>query len=331
MRQKSVSYEKYGYIFSIPFVVAFLAFALYPLVYTTIIGFTDLRGIMKTTFKFLEDPLQNFKQILAMQSFGISLTNTALLWVINFIPQILLALLLAAWFTNRRLKVKGQGLFKVLIYMPNIITAATIAILFNTLFGYPKGVVNDILQNLHLIAAPVNFSLQRWAARLNVSFMQFWIWYGNTMIVLIAGILGISPSLFESAEIDGASSFQTFFKITLPSIRTILLYTLVTSMIGGMQMFDIPRLFLLGGPDQATMTTSVFIYNQAFSGSYIYNRAAAASMILFVIIAFFGAILFYILRDKDAILLNKQRKAMIKEARQKAKMQAKLAQEGAAV
>lgn len=331
MRQKSVSYAKYGYIFSIPFVVAFLAFALYPLVYTTIIGFTDLRGIMKTSFKFLEDPLQNFKQILTMQSFGLSLTNTALLWIINFVPQILLALLLAAWFTNRRLKVKGQGLFKVLIYMPNIITAATIAILFNTLFGYPKGVVNDVLQNLHLIAAPVNFSLQRWAARLNVSFMQFWIWYGNTMIVLIAGILGISPSLFESAEIDGASSFQTFFKITLPSIRTILLYTLVTSMIGGMQMFDIPRLFLLGGPDQATMTTSVFIYNQAFSGSYIYNRAAAASMILFVIIAFFSGILFYVLRDKDAILLNKQKKAMIKEARQKAKIQAKLAQEGAAV
>ena len=110
-------------------------------------------------------------------------------------------------------------------------------------------------------------------------------------------------------------------------MRTILLFTLVTSLIGGMQMFDIPKLYLLGGPDQATRTAAVFIYNQAFSGSYLYNRAAAASMILFVIIAILGGIVFYILRDKEAILANKQRKAMIKEA----KLRAKLAEEGASI
>jgi multiple sugar transport system permease protein len=145
------------------------------------------------------------------------------------------------------------------------------------------------------------------------------MWYGSTMIVLIAGVLGISPTLFEAAAIDGASGLQTFFRITLPSLRTILLYTLITSMIGGLQMFDIPRLFLMGGPDNATLTTSVFIYGQAFSGSYLYNRASAASMIMFIIIAVLSAILFYVMRDKDAEKLKKEKKALIREARRNAK------------
>jgi multiple sugar transport system permease protein len=138
------------------------------------------------------------------------------------------------------------------------------------------------------------------------------------MIVLIAGVLGISPAIFEAAAIDGATNVQTFFRITLPSLRTILLYTLITSMIGGLQIFDIPKLFLNGGPDNATLTTSVFIYNQAFSGSYLYNRAAAASLIMFGIIAALSALLFYIMRDRDAEILKKEQKALLKAARRQA-------------
>jgi cellobiose transport system permease protein len=322
MQRKSVSYEKYGYIFSVPFMAAFAIFAAWPLIYTVIIGFTDLRGMGKTVYHFLPKAFDNFRLILANPSFQKSLYTTALLWVMNFIPQIVLAFVLAAWFTDRRFKVKGQGLFKILIYMPNIITAASIAILFNVLFGYPKGPINDILINLGIYAEPRNFTLMKWNARSVVAFIQFWMWYGNTMIVLIAGIMGINPSLFESAEIDGATASQTFFRITLPAVRTILLYTLVTSLIGGMQMFDIPRLYLLGGPDQATATTTVFIYNQAFSGSYLYNRAAAASLILFLIIAVLSSFVFFLLRDKEAIKQEKQRKAFIKEAKRKAKLAA---------
>jgi multiple sugar transport system permease protein len=125
-------------------------------------------------------------------------------------------------------------------------------------------------------------------------------------------VLGINPTLFEAAEIDGATSRQVFFYITLPSLRTIMLFTLVTSLIGGMQMFDIPKLFLNGGPDNSTLTVSVFIFNQAFSGSYMYNRASAASMIMFLIIAVLSAILFYILRDKDAAKMKKELKKIKK-------------------
>jgi multiple sugar transport system permease protein len=262
----------------------------------------------------LPDPFENFKLILKNPSFITSLQNTAVLWIINFIPQITLALLLTAWFTNQRLKVRGQGAFKVLLYMPNIITAATIAILFNSLFSYPMSPANYLAVKLGFVSEPVNFLIQKWTARGIVSFIQFWMWYGNTMIVLIAGVLGISPTIFEAAVIDGATSAQTFFRITLPSLRTILLYTLITSMIGGLQMFDIPKLFLNGGPDSATLTTGVFIYNQAFSGSYLYNRAAAASLLMFGIIAVLSAMLFYIMRDRDAEKLKKEKKALLKAA-----------------
>ena len=315
MRRKSVSYAKYGYIFSIPFVLAFLVFSLYPTIYTAVIGFTDLKGLTKTDFKFLPNPFQNFDLILKNPSFIISLKNTAIIWIINFIPQILLALLLTAWFTSHRHHIRGQGVFKVLFYMPNIITLATIAILFSSLFGYPVGPMNDLVQSLGLSKDPIYFLNQKWTAKLIVSFIQFWTWYGYTMLIFISGVLGINPELFEAAEMDGASSKQTFFRITLPSLRTIMLYVLVTSMIGGLQMFDIPKLFIPNsGPDNATLTTSVFIYNQAFLGSYMYNRAAAASMIMFVIIVILSGILFYSMRDKDAARLRKEEKRQLRAA-----------------
>ncbi len=315
MRSKSISYAKYGYIFSIPFVLAFLVFWLYPIFYTLIIGFTDLKGLVRTDLHILPDLFGNFKAILNNATFRRSLSNTFLIWIMNFIPQIGFALLLTAWFTNLNFKVRGQGAFKVLFYMPNIMTAATIAILFNVLFGYPKGPVNDILIALGLSDEPIYFLIRKWTARGVVAYIQFWMWYGNTLIVLIGGVMGINPGLFEAAKIDGATPTQIFFRITLPSLRTILLFTLVTSMVGGLNMFDISKLFLLGGPDNATLTASVFIYNQAFSGSFLYNRAAAASMIMFVIILVLSAVLFYILRDKDEVKKNKLERALRRERR----------------
>ncbi|NLP16640.1 MAG: sugar ABC transporter permease [Clostridiales bacterium] len=312
MRRKGVSYAKYGYIFSIPFVLAYIVFQLYPLLFTTIIGFTDFKGIGRTDFKFLEDIFANFKSVIKNPSFQKSLGNTVGMWIVNFIPQILLALLLTAWFTNNRRKIKGQGFFKVVFYMPNIITQATIAILFSTLFAYPTGPVNSLLQSLGFIDAPIYLLLNKTLARGIVSFIQFWMWYGYTMIIFISGVLGINPELFEAAEIDGATSRQAFFKITLPNLRTIMLFTLVTSLIGGLNMFDVPKLFQAGGPDSATLTAATFIYNQAFSGSYLYNRASAASLIMFVIISICSATLFLIMYDRDAAKLRKQERKLIK-------------------
>ena len=313
---KGISYAKYGYLFSIPFIIIFLIFWLYPTIYTCILGFTDCKGFGNTSWHILENPLDNFRDVLKNNSFKVSLKNTFIIWIMNFIPQISIALLLTAWFTSHATDIKGKGFFKVVFYMPNIITAATVAVLFRTMFSYPIGPINDLLMSTGIREAAYNFTVDKKAAKLIVAFIQFWTWYGNTMIVLISGVLGISPDIFEAAEIDGANSVQTFFKITIPNLKTVLLYTLVTSLVGGLNMYDIPKLYQDGGPDKATLTTSVFIQQQAFSGSYIYNKAAAASMIMFFIISVCSAVLFWIMRDKDEAKLEKEKKLARKAARQ---------------
>ena len=326
---KSVSYAKYGYLFSLPFIIIFLIFMLYPTLFTAVIGFTDFKGVVATSFQFLEHPFENFASIFANKTFRTSLVNTIVIWVMNFIPQIGLALLLTAWFTNRSRRIRGQGAFKILFYLPNIITAATVAILYASIFAYPVGPVNDIMLSvkkfylevirgitgpeLQAMLKPFDFSTSPWAAKIVVAFIQFWQWYGYTTIILISGVLGINPELFEAAEIDGASPSQTFFKITLPCMRTILIFTLITSLIGGLNMFDIPKLYIWnGGPANATMTTSVFIYAQAFSGSYLYNKAAAASMIMFVIIAILSGFTFFLMRDRSEVKAKRAMKRMAK-------------------
>jgi len=321
MQKKKVSYAKYGYIFSIPFVVAFCLFTLYPIIFTVVLGFTDFKGLGNVTWHFLkDDPFKNFQTILTTPTFRTALGNTLMIWGWNFLPQILLALLLAAIFTNVRHKVKGQGFFKVVFYMPNIITAATVAILFASLFGYPMGPVNDLFTTLGWSEKPIYFLQNKWVARGVVSFIQFWMWYGYTMIVLISGILGISPELYEAADIDGATTVQQFFYITLPNLRTVLIYTLVTSLIGGLKMFDIPNLLVSkSGPNNATLTTSVFIYNQAFSGSYMYNRASATSIIMFVLICILSAFVFVLMQDKSEVAERKELKRVEKELKKKAK------------
>ena len=313
---KSFSYAKYGYLFSIPFVVVYAIFSLYPTLNTAILGFTDSKGMTGLTqWNFLpkEKIFNNFVQLFKNPMFMMSFKNTLILWVVNFIPQICLALLLTAWFTSRRNELRAQGLFKVIFYMPNIITAASIAILFNKLFAYPIGPVNSLLQGLHIIDEPINFINKVGPTRGIISFIQFWMWYGYTMIILISGVLGINPDLYEAAELDGASNSQMFWKITIPNLKTILLYTMITSMIGGLNMYDIPQLFNKGNPANSTLTTNMYIYNQAFSGSYMDARAAAASMVMFIIIAIASVLVFLAFNDDEG------------KARREAKRAARLA------
>ena len=298
-KRDSFSYAKYGYLFSIPFIIAFIVFNLYPTLYTAILGFTDCKGLGNTEWNFLVgDLFKNFRNILKNPSFQTAMRNTFKIWMMNFIPQMTLALLLTAWFTSRRNTLKGQGFFKVVFYMPNIITAASVAILFNAFFGYPMGPVNDILVSTGLRDTPFQFIVSKTAQQWIVAFIQFWMWYGYTMIILISGVLGINPEIYEAADIDGANDIQIFFQITIPNLKTILLYTLITSMIGGLTMYDIPKLYANGEPDNATLTANMFIFNQAFKGSYMYNRAAAASMIMFLIIAACSVVVFFLMRDK---------------------------------
>jgi multiple sugar transport system permease protein len=296
-------------------VITFLIFTLYPIVYTFTIGFTDLRGAGNTELHFLaDDPFKNFRDVLTSETFQKALTNTVRIWIVNFIPQMAFALLFTAWFTDRRTKLKGQGIFKILFYLPNIITSATVAILFLALFGYPKGPMNDIIMALGISKKAVNFTASASTVRGIIAFIQFWMWYGYTMVNLIAGVIGINPEIFEAAELDGASKAQTFFLVTIPCIRSILVYVLITSLIGGLNMFDIPEMFIGKNCNNAGLTTNMYIRNQAFLGSYLYARSAAASVIMFIIILILCLILLYFMRDRDEAKLAKMRKQERKAA-----------------
>ena len=316
--KKLVDYAKYGYLFSLPFILTFCIFTLYPVIYTFVIGFTDLKGAGNTEIHMLPfispkdgSPFyifNNFKDVLTSKTFHKAFTNTWIIWFLNFFPQMGFALLFTAWFTDRRSKVKGTGLFKVLFYMPNIITAATMAILFQKLFGFPVGAINQLFN----AAKPYNFLINNWPVKFIIAFVQFFQWYGHTMVNLIAGVIGISPEIFEAAEIDGANRVQTFFKVTIPCIRQIMLFVLVTSLIGGLNMFDIPQLLTSGRPDNATRTLSMYIYDTAFKRPYKYNRAAASSIVLFIVVVICSAILFFLMRDKDAAKMEKLKKQEIK-------------------
>lgn len=253
--------------------------------------------------------------------------TTAVMWVIGFIPQILLALLLSAWFTDTKLKLKGLSVMKALMYLPNVITAATIAIFFRRLFSYSTGSATSAVQ-MFLDAVGherINFFINPWATRLIVCFINFWMWYGNTMIVLIAGITSISESLYESAQLDGANSFQTYTKITMPLLRPILLYTLVTSMIGGLQMYDIPfnlnqypSLVAFNGTYiKCTQTVLMYVNQLAFGKSSIkqVGIASAVSVILFIVTTILSILIFFLMRDKDAAAAAKAKKLARKAGR----------------
>lgn len=289
-KKKTVEHGKYGIYFSIPFFVIFAIFQLYPLIltfYNSLI-YTEKHGRNTVdTFGF-----GNFSHYIFGADGGgeiwKALLITIVLWLLNFIPQILLSLLLAAWFTDLKYKLKGNGIYKVIMYMPNIITAATIAVLFYALFE-GRGPITTLFRDLGLVGKG-GFLDKGWASLIIIAFIQFWMWYGNTMIVLCAGILGINPAIYEAAMVDGASSRQQFFQITVPLLKPILQYTLVTSAIGGLQMFDIPQLFNDGGPVvkfgegtvKSTTTVIMLVKQYANPGAtQNFGRAAAYSVILF--------------------------------------------------
>lgn len=325
-KRKTVEYGRYGYFFIAPFFIVYAAFQLWPLLYTIGLSFcelfTDPMWNQQVGPNF--NGLANYKEVLFGDGKFLStytagaLWNTMLMWFINFLPQIILALILAAWFTDTKVKLKGQGAYKIMVFMPNIITAATISVLFYSLFNCPAGPINIKLLEWGWISKPFNFLNTKWSCRLIISFINFWMWYGNTMIVLIAGILGISPSLFEAARVDGANAMQIFFKITLPLLRPILLYTLVQSAVGGLQMYDIPKLLTASGngdPDYTTRTITMYIQSMSLTGSKQIGIAAASSMVLFIVTMAISLVMFYVMRDKDAI----KEKKMIKEAQRRAK------------
>ena len=258
MKRKSISYARWGYLFILPFFLSFFIFSLIPLVDTVRYSFFEYyrSGIKEIGPNFIG--MANYVSLLGSDMFKYA-ANTLILWIIGFIPQIVIALLLASWFVDARLKIRGTQFFKVVIYLPNLIMASAFAMLFFTMFS-TNGPINSILMSMGVISQPVDFLGTVTGTRSLVGLMNFVMWFGNTTIMLMAAIMGISPDIFEASELDGCNSIQRFFLITLPLIRPILAYTLINSIIGGLQMFDVPQILTngQGSPDRTSMTLIMF-------------------------------------------------------------------------
>ena len=245
--------------------------------------------------------LENYKTIFSDVSLLKYTANTLIMWVIGFIPQIIVSLLLGQWFSDVRLKLKGSRFFKTVIYLPNLIMASAFSMLFFALFS-DVGPINAILIKMGIATQdnPVRFFSNVWATRGLVGFMNFLMWFGNTTIILMAGIMGIDTSLFEAAEVDGASSWQRFYRITLPLLKPILIYVIITSMIGGIQMFDVPQILTngSGAPAESTKTRIMYLNQHLYSKNY--GLGGALSVFLFIITAILSLIIYSVMyRKKD--------------------------------
>ena len=308
-KKGSISYAKWGYIFIAPFFIIFAVFQLIPLASTIYYSFFEYYRsglkIIGPNFVGLKNYITLFATDLP-KYFG----NTLILWIIGFIPQIAISLLLAAWFTDLRLKLKGQTFFKTVIYMPNLIMASAFAMLFFTLFSNAEtGPINSILLKLGIVAEPVRWLSNVWTARGLVGLMNFLMWFGNTTIILMAAIMGVDPGLYEAAQLDGASSTTMFWRITIPLIRPLLVYTLITSLIGGLQMFDVPQVLTNGKGDPNGSTNTIIMYLNQHLYSKNYGTAGAISVLMFLLCAVLCVIIYFTLTQEDDGLTREQRKA----------------------
>lgn len=297
-----------GFLFVLPFVVVYLAFQFWPVIYTLILGLCDVKGF-KTDLNFVG--LKNYIRLVKDPYFWGSVRNTFIMWGGNFIPQLGIALLFAIWFTDLRLNLKCKGVFRAVFYMPNLLTTASIAILYRSLFAYPVGPVNQFLTGtLNIWAEAVvdgetvkqgfNFFRMPTASRFIVSFIQWWMWCGHTLIMLMAGITSISPSLYEAAIVDGADQRQQTFYVTLPLLRPMMFYILVTSMIGGMQLFEIPFLLtgMHGEPDFKIRSMALYLYNMGFQGATDYSYASAIAIGIFIITIILATLINWLIKER---------------------------------
>lgn len=298
-----------GYLFLLPFIIGFLVFGLYPIVNTFTLSFTDTTLMTKTSH-FIG--LNNFTRLFADDVFAKAVGNTWLIWMLNFIPQIGIALLLSIMFMNARLKIRAVGTWRAIYYLPNLLTPAAVAALFNALFAY-YGPANQILVRAGILPEAMRFLENVTVTRGLVVFIQWWTWFGQTIIIVMAGMTAIPISLYEAAMVDGATAWQMFTRITLPLLKPILIFIFVTSLVGGMQMFDIP--FLLtdgrGSPDSSIQTNNILMYMKFASSKGHIGAASSVGVLVFIMTSICALGIFYFLRDRDTATEAKAAKKLV--------------------
>ncbi len=290
-KSQVVKYNKWGYIFLIPFIVVYLIFQLIPLFTTIYNSFFEnyMSGLKQIGPNFVG--LANYKEIVTNGDLIKYTQNTLIMWVLGFVPQIFFSLLLGAWFSDARLRVRCAGFFKTVIYLPNLIMASAFAMLFFTLFA-DSGPINNMLMQMGLISEPYSFLTHIWSVRGLVAFMNCLMWFGNTTILLMAGMMGIPADMYEAASVDGASPTQIFFRITMPLLKPIFIYVMITSLIGGLQLFDVPQILTngTGDPVRSSMTLIMYLNKHLYSKNF--GMAGALSVMLLILTGILSLIVF---------------------------------------
>ena len=296
---KSVSYAKWGYIFIAPFFIAYIIFTLVPqflTIYNSL--FENYRdGLNQIGPNFVG--MANYKALFTPEADGTIRVlkyagNTMIMWILGAVPQFVIAMLLALFFTSTRLNIKGQGFFKTVIYMPNLIMAAAFSMLFYTLFSR-VGPIQALLEDWGVLDNTFDFFSHTVTVRGMIALMNFLMWFGNTTIVLMAGIMGIDQALFESATIDGANSVQVFFRVTMPLLMPIFVYCLITAMIGGIQMYDVPQVLTNGRGEPNELSRTLVMHLNGYLRNKNYGMAGAISVIIFIITGILGGIVYKML------------------------------------
>lgn len=285
-RSSTISRRKYyGLLFILPFFILLCTFIVYPIVYSIFLSFHKWDGsILPPQYVGLDNYVALFRD----KFFYKSIFNTWFMWLVCFIPQLILALGLAAILSDA--DIKGKGFFRWVYFLPVLVTMASVANLVFFIMDWKTGILNQILMRLGVIEEQIQWLQKIPVARLTVSLTLCWIWFGYTMVIFMAGIKAIPTEYYEAAVVDGANKWQLFRYITLPCLKPSITYNIVTSIIGGLTMYDVPAVISASGaPQSSTLTMVMYLYNLGFR-NYNMGYAATIAMGLFVMVMFFVAI-----------------------------------------
>lgn len=284
-KKARISKDHCGYLFIAPYFLAFLLFSIYPIFYTLRMSFFKWDGLSEPVFV----GAANYARLLEDDFFLDSIFNTILISLPAIVFQLLFGLVLAFFLNQPRFR--GGGFFKAVFYFPNLVTAISLGILFWLLFDWQAGGVNKVLMALNLISEPINWRMSAPFSRGIISFVLWFQYFGYYTIIFTAGAKGISQDVLEAAQIDGANRLQTFTRIMVPLLKPIITYAAITTIIGGMQIFDVNYAIgeATGKPGHATLSMVLYMYNQSFT-NYNYGYGAAISYGLFILIIVFSAV-----------------------------------------
>ena len=267
------------YLSIAPYFIIFLVFNLTPTVFSLYLSFQRWDGVGKMTFA----GLNNFYLVLTDPIFGKAVLTTFEIWIMSTIPMLFVALILAFLLNQRH---RSKFAYQVCYFLPNITSIVAITLIFGSLFGTQYGLINTALVALHLPA--VQWTSDIWPMKWAVALMVIWRWTGYNALVYMAGLQSIPSEFYEAARMDGADTKDIFLRITLPLLRPIILFTVISSSIGGLALFTEPQVLFGngGGVGNEGLTMALYQYWQAFASHHFGFGAAVSWVIFFIMLAF---------------------------------------------